>query len=123
MTEIIARRQFTPVYIWLDIGFLLLLAGLLLAKKKYAAVLVGLLGNIRWHRYDWTNETVVIKQSLGAMLPVLVSMLTTLPVVYFLAVAEDANALMGAITLALVAIDLFLDALLRKKAGRWYASL
>ena len=86
-------------------------------------VLVGLLGNIRWHRYDWTNETVVIKQSLGAMLPVLVSMLTTLPVVYFLAVAEDANALMGAITLALVAIDLFLAALLRKKAGRWYASL
>ena len=88
-----------------------------------AFVLVGLLGNIRWHRYDWTNETVVIKQSLGAMLPVLVSMLTTLPVVYFLAVAEDANALMGAITLALVAIDLFLAALLRKKAGRWYASL
>lgn len=86
-------------------------------------MLVGLLGNIRWHRYDWTNETVVIKQSLGAMLPVLVSMLTTLPVVYFLAVAEDANALMGAITLALVAIDLFLAALLRKKAGRWYASL
>ena len=60
-------------------------------------VLVGLLGNIRWHRYDWTNETVVIKQSLGAMLPVLVST-ATLPVVHFLAVAEDANALMALIT-------------------------
>lgn len=30
ITEIIARRQFVPAYIWLDIGFLILLAGLLL---------------------------------------------------------------------------------------------
>lgn len=53
MTEIIARRQFTPVYIWLDIGFLLLLAGLLLAKKKYAAVLVGLLAGALYMLVDY----------------------------------------------------------------------
>ena len=34
MDDIIARRQFDPLYIWLDIGFLLVLAGLLLWKKK-----------------------------------------------------------------------------------------
>lgn len=30
MTEVMARRQFSPGYIWFDIGFLLLFAGLLL---------------------------------------------------------------------------------------------
>ncbi len=42
ITEIIARRQFLPLYIWLDIGFLVLLAGLLLYNRKYMTVLVGL---------------------------------------------------------------------------------
>ncbi|MFG6355559.1 MAG: hypothetical protein K1W26_01855 [Acetatifactor sp.] len=42
VTEIIARRQFVPLYIWLDICFLVLLAGLLLCHKKYMTVLVGL---------------------------------------------------------------------------------
>lgn len=30
-----------PLYIWLDLGFLLLFVGLLLWKKKYMTVLVG----------------------------------------------------------------------------------
>ena len=42
MEELIARRQFAPQYIWLDIAFLLLYLGLLLWKKKYMTVLVGL---------------------------------------------------------------------------------
>jgi hypothetical protein len=42
MHEVVAQRQFDPLYIWLDIGFLCLFAGLLLWKKKYATVLVGL---------------------------------------------------------------------------------
>lgn len=41
MEELIARRQFTPAYIWLDVLFLLFFAGLLLYKKKYLTVLVG----------------------------------------------------------------------------------
>ncbi len=41
MTEIIARRQFAPCYIYLDIAFLVLFASLLVWKKKYMTVLVG----------------------------------------------------------------------------------
>lgn len=41
VTEIIARRQFAPLYIWLDLAFLVLLAGLLLWKKQYLTLLVG----------------------------------------------------------------------------------
>lgn len=46
MTELIARRQFEPLYIWLDIAFLLLFAALLLWKKKYTTLLVGLIFGI-----------------------------------------------------------------------------
>ena len=42
MGEIIARRQFAPLYIWLDLAFLLLFALLLLYRKKYTTLLVGL---------------------------------------------------------------------------------
>ena len=41
MNEIIARRQFDPMYIWLDTAFLILFAALLLFKKKYATVIGG----------------------------------------------------------------------------------
>lgn len=41
MPQVIARRQFSAGYIWFDIAFLLLFAGLLLWKKKYMTVLVG----------------------------------------------------------------------------------
>ena len=39
--ELIARRQFVPAYIALDTVFLLVLAGLLLWKKRRMAALVG----------------------------------------------------------------------------------
>ena len=41
-TEIIARRQFSPLYIYLDILFLLVFLFLLLRKKKYMTALVGI---------------------------------------------------------------------------------
>lgn len=41
MTEIIARRQFAPLYIWLDLTFLCLLFLLLLTRKKYMTIAVG----------------------------------------------------------------------------------
>lgn len=41
MTEIIARRQFAPFYIWLDLTFLCLLFLLLLTRKKYMTIAVG----------------------------------------------------------------------------------
>ena len=42
------------------------------------AAVVGLWGNLRFHRFDWSNETAVVKQSLGALIPVLLGMLLTM---------------------------------------------
>lgn len=53
MTEIIARRQFAPLYIWLDIAFLAVYLLLLLKKKKYMTVLVGLLMGIVYMLVDY----------------------------------------------------------------------
>ncbi len=51
--ETIALRQFEPLYIYLDIAFLLLFAGLLLWKKKYMTVLVGFLAGILYMIVDF----------------------------------------------------------------------
>lgn len=53
MNELIARRQFDPVYIWLDIGFLLGFLALLIMKKKYTTVIVGLLAGILYMIVDF----------------------------------------------------------------------
>ena len=53
MTELIARRQFMPMYIWLDIAFLIVLAVLLLYKKKYMTTLVGLVMGIVYMLVDY----------------------------------------------------------------------
>lgn len=53
MTEIIARRAFSPPYIVFDIAFLVILAGLLLWKKKYMTVLVGSLAGILYMIVDF----------------------------------------------------------------------
>lgn len=53
MTELIARRQFTPMYIWLDIAFLLVFAGLLLWKRRYTTVIVGLIMGLVYMLVDY----------------------------------------------------------------------
>lgn len=53
MDDIIARRQFDPLYIWLDIAFLILFAMALLWKKKYTTVLVGVLFGIVYFAVDY----------------------------------------------------------------------
>lgn len=53
MTEIIARRQFAPLYIWLDIVFLLLFMLLLVWKKKYMTVLVGIVMGVVYMLVDY----------------------------------------------------------------------
>lgn len=53
MPEIIARRQFYPLYIWLDLAFLLVLTCLLLWRKKYMTVLVGLCFGIVYFAVDF----------------------------------------------------------------------
>lgn len=53
MTEIIARREFSPLYIGFDIAFLLLFARLLLMKKKYMTVLVGSLAGLLYMLVDF----------------------------------------------------------------------
>ncbi len=51
--ELIARRQFTPTYIWLDIAFLLFFISLLLFQKKYMTVLVGFLMGMVYMAVDY----------------------------------------------------------------------
>ena len=51
--EIVALRQFEPLYIWLDIAFLVLFAAVLLWKKKYMTVLVGFLAGILYMIVDY----------------------------------------------------------------------
>ena len=53
MPEVIARRQFSPGYIWFDIAFLLIFAGLLLWKKKYMTVLVGIFFGVIYMVVDY----------------------------------------------------------------------
>ena len=53
MGEIIARRQFDPLYIWLDTAFLIVLAILLLKKKKYMTLLVGLAAGVLYMLVDY----------------------------------------------------------------------
>ena len=53
MTEIIARRQFAPLYIYLDIAFLLTFVILLILKKKYMTLLVGFLMGIVYMLVDY----------------------------------------------------------------------
>lgn len=53
MPEIIARRAFAPLYIWLDIAFLCVFTYLLLRKKKYMTVLVGLVMGVVYMLVDY----------------------------------------------------------------------
>lgn len=53
MTEIIARRQFAPLYIWLDIAFLIVFLGLLLWREKYMTVVVGLVMGVVYLLVDY----------------------------------------------------------------------
>ena len=53
MTELIARRAFSPVYIGLDTAFLLLFAALLLWKRRYMTVVVGGLAGILYMLVDY----------------------------------------------------------------------
>ena len=51
--EIIAQRVFNPVYIYLDIVFLVVLCGLLIFKKKYLTFLFGIAGGILYMIVDY----------------------------------------------------------------------
>ena len=53
MAEIIARRQFAPLYIWLDTAFLVVFALMLLWKKKYMTILVGLVMGVVYMLVDY----------------------------------------------------------------------
>ena len=52
-TEVIAQRVFNPLYIYLDIVFLLFLIGLLLWKKHYLTVIFGLFGGVLYMIVDY----------------------------------------------------------------------
>lgn len=52
-TEVIAARTMNELHIWLDIGFLLILAGILFYTKRYAALIVGVLAGILYWIVDY----------------------------------------------------------------------
>lgn len=51
--EIIARRQFAPLYIYLDIAFLVVLGTILIVKRKYMTFLVGIIFGIVYMIVDY----------------------------------------------------------------------
>jgi len=51
--EIIAQRVFNPLYIYLDIVFLVALCALLFVKKKYATLIFGLFGGVLYMIVDY----------------------------------------------------------------------
>ncbi len=51
--EVIARRQFAPLYIFLDIVFLILLGTILIVRKKYLTFMVGILFGIIYMIVDY----------------------------------------------------------------------
>ncbi len=53
MGELIARRQFNEMYIWLDLAFLVLFAALLVWKKKYMTLVVGLIMGMVYMLVDY----------------------------------------------------------------------
>lgn len=52
-TEIIAQRVFNPLYIYLDIVFLVALCVLLILKKKYLTLLFGIFGGLLYMVVDY----------------------------------------------------------------------
>lgn len=64
-TEIVAQRVFNPLYIYLDIAFLVVLCGLLIFKKKYLTLLFALAGGILYMIVDygifhlWTHSRTI----------------------------------------------------------------
>jgi len=109
-----ALRLSAPGWLWLE---------LVPALYTFLIVQTGLLVNVKWHRFDWTNETTIVKQSAGTMIPVLLSMFTTFPLIYFVAVAENPAAFMAVLSAVLLAVSAGIYALIRKNAERWYAAL
>lgn len=51
--EVVAQRVFEPFYMWLDIAFLVVFIGLLLWRKKYTTVIVGLLAGVLYQIVDY----------------------------------------------------------------------
>lgn len=87
--------------------------------------LVGLMGNLKWHRFDWKNETQIVKQSFSAMLPVLVTMALSLPFAYLVTrvPALDYALLPLTATVTVGLADLILYLILRKNAEKWMTKL
>ena len=101
------------------------LALLLPAVMCAFTALLGLLCNLKWHRFDWTNETVIIKQSLAAGLPVIASVALCLaPLGLTILVSTLDHALVPLLTVVIVALaDLGLYHAIARNAEKWVQRL
>ena len=95
-----------------------------LAMAVFTA-LTGLLSNLKWHRFDWTNETTVVKQSFAAFLPVLAGMVLIMGAcVLTVLVPHLGHALVPLLTAGVLAIaDVCMYLLLRTRAEEWVRQL
>ena len=83
-------------------GYILLFATPL-AFALFIALL-GLLTNLKIHRFDWTNEIMVVKQSAGAMIPMFAGMLLTLGALFLVFAPAGQGLPVGLMTFALAVV-------------------
>lgn len=58
VSDVIARREFMPTYIWLDVAFLIGFAALLVWRRKYMMLPVGLvMGGVYFARGLWRVQS------------------------------------------------------------------
>lgn len=101
------------------------LALLLPAATAVFSALFGLLCNLKWHRFDWTNEVTVVKQSLPVGIAMLAAMaLCLVPLGLMIFVPALGHGLVPLVTLLAVALaDAGMYALIRRNAEKWVAGL
>ena len=97
------------------------LALLLPVSLAVFMALFGLLCNLKWHRFDWTNETAIVKQSLAVFLPILANgILIGVSLALTLFTPALDYALVPLVTVAVVAVmDVGMYALIVRNAEKW----
>lgn len=73
---------------------------LLPAAYSLMIALLGLIVNLKMHRFDWPNETVIVKQSISTFLPILFGMVATFAPMVLCILWADAAALVAWAALA-----------------------
>lgn len=100
---------------------------LLPALMSVFMALLGVVVNLRWPRFDYVNETVVIKQSASVMITMFGGMgVVALPVLLYgfvLRKVMSVQAMMAATAVVLAIVSYVMYAYLAHRAERAFANL